>query len=114
MSRKGSETWGTHSFEKGKKNAESLGHPSTLHSSGESTNFRHQDIGVVDFDRADLSAEIPAEAAPFPFLRRIDQPARDRIAMNVSQLLDSLLLGPDVEVVKSRLPKMTGSRCRIP
>jgi hypothetical protein len=43
--------------------------------------------------------------APTPFLRRIHQAPLYWIAMHIPQLLHALLAGPNVEVVKARLPE---------
>jgi len=39
------------------------------------------------------------EAGPFPILRPFHQSARDRIAVHGAQLLDSLAIGENIEVV---------------
>lgn len=46
------------------------------------------------------------ETAPRPILGLFHQPTLDRIAMNVSQLLDPLLVGEHVEVVVAHLPEL--------
>jgi hypothetical protein len=45
-----------------------------------------------------------------PLLRPLDQPSRDRIAMHILQLLHTLVMGEDVEVVVTPLPEGSGSK----
>ncbi len=47
---------------------------------------------------------ITSVAAPAPLFRRLHQSALYRIAMDVSQLFDSLVLRPNVEIIEARLP----------
>src|ERR1039457_5191452 len=53
------------------------------------------------------SRNVVTKAAPCPLLRTRHKSPPHRIAMNVSQLLDALSLGPDVEVIVSGLPERT-------
>lgn len=46
-----------------------------------------------------------AEAAPPPIFWAFDQTALHGIAVDVAQFLDSFIVGPDVEVVVTRLPE---------
>jgi len=64
--------------------------------------------GPVGFDLNDtrLTRQIMSKAAPGPILRALDQAASDRIAVDVAQLLDTLLLGPDIEIVVALLPEV--------
>lgn len=45
------------------------------------------------------------EARPRPVLRSLDKAADDRVAMHITQLLDVLVFGEDVEVVVTGLPE---------
>jgi hypothetical protein len=45
------------------------------------------------------------EAAPQPILGTFDQPAMNRVAVDVAEFLDSLRLTPDVEIIVTRLPE---------
>src|SRR5579872_1334078 len=47
-----------------------------------------------------------AKAAPGPILRALDQTASNRIAVDISQFFDALLLAPDIEIVIALLPEM--------
>ena len=46
------------------------------------------------------------ETAPFPVLRKLAQPALDRIAVNIAQLLNKLRIIANVEIVVPLLPEM--------
>ena len=63
-----------------------------------------------DFDDSNLSGCIVPEAGPQPFFRLINEAAIDRIAVNVSQLLNALFCRVHVEIVVTRLPE--GPLCR--
>ena len=60
--------------------------------------------------RFDLNSSIAADgplakAAPFPIIRPNSEPALHRIAMKISQLLNSLLFTPHRKIVVANLPK---------
>jgi hypothetical protein len=48
------------------------------------------------------------KAGPRPIFRFRDQPPRHWVAMHIPQLLNALLLGPDVEIIVPRLPEGLG------
>jgi hypothetical protein len=73
--------------------------------------FHYQNVGVANLHRAHFSEHIEAEAAPFPFFGRVDKSASDRVPMNVAQLLDSLLLSPDIEIIEASLPEVPRRNC---
>ena len=51
-----------------------------------------------------------AEAAPRPILGALDQGSFHGIAVDVAQLLDSLVVGPHVEIVVAGLPERAAFR----
>ena len=88
-----------------------MGHPTPVQprshhpSRRPGTDRHHQNFRVVDPHRACLSTPVPAKAAPAPLFRCGYQSTRDRIAMDIAQLLNSLSFRPHVEVVVPRLPE---------
>src|SRR5208282_1174689 len=50
--------------------------------------------------------QVVTETAPGPVLRSFDQTAHYRVAVYIPQLLDTLALAPDIEVVIAALPEM--------
>jgi hypothetical protein len=70
------------------------------------TNLRFQHGPVVDPNRPALPISVIAEAAPAPLLGLFHQPAFYRVAMNVAQLLNALVLAPDIVVVKPAQPNV--------
>src|SRR5579864_5021192 len=68
-------------------------------------NRHYQNVGIVDPDWTRLSEKIITKTAPGPLLGRSHQAPRHGIPVDVSQLLDSLRVGPNVEIVKARLPE---------
>jgi len=58
----------------------------------------------IDFDQSLLAVEVSSETAPLPFFRARNQASLHRIPMHVAKLLDSLLFGAHIEVVKPLLP----------
>src|SRR5260370_757992 len=105
MSRKTSETLRLPS-------RQAMGHPifiSVLNKTFRScrwwANCHHQNVRVINLHRPHFSRGVPAKTAPLPLFRRSHQSPRHGIAMNVAQLFDSLLLGPDIEVIKACLPE---------
>jgi hypothetical protein len=65
-------------------------------------------VGPVgfDFDLFCFACEPVAVAAPWPVFGIVDEAARYWIAVDVTELLDELGLGEDVEVVVARLPEL--------
>jgi hypothetical protein len=59
-------------------------------------------------DRAGFVQKIVTAARPGPVLGSFDKPSRDRVAVHVLQLFDTLVAGEDIEVVVADLPE--GSR----
>src|SRR5437016_12115389 len=62
---------------------------------------------VVDPDWSGLSLSIPV-ATPLPILGTCHQPAHNRIAMHVLELLNLFLLAPQLEIVETALPELAG------
>jgi hypothetical protein len=58
-----------------------------------------------DFDCAFEAGCIVAETGPWPVLRFLDKAANDRVAVHVAELLNTLLLRPHVEVIRTRPPE---------
>jgi hypothetical protein len=50
------------------------------------------------------------KTAPQPILRSLDEPALDRIAMDVAEFLDALGFAPDVEIIVAPLPERRAFR----
>jgi hypothetical protein len=65
---------------------------------------------VIDLDEGRSSSGIRGIAAPEPIPRVGHQLSRDRVAMHVFELLSPLRGTPDVEIVKTPLPKLR--QCR--
>jgi len=59
----------------------------------------------LDFYSTDLTISIMTEAAPDPIFGTRDQPAHYRIAVNITELLNKLMLAPYVEIMVSSLPE---------
>ena len=59
-----------------------------------------------DFYSAGFAGEVVAVAAPGPVFRGFYEAAVYRVAVDVLQLLDVLLMGEDVEVVVTILPEL--------
>src|ERR1700745_1744720 len=72
----------------------------------------YQNVCVIDLDGTYLSGQIPTKAAPWPLLRRCDEATRDRIPMNVAQLIDAVLLRQHIKVIKLNLPEGTRNGAR--
>jgi len=73
-------------------------------------NLHLQHGPVVHPDGSGLIVSIVTKAAPSPVFGLLHQPAPDRIPMNVPQLLNPLMLAPNVVVIESALPNMRGRR----
>src|SRR5208282_26797 len=58
-----------------------------------------------DLDHSLFASQIVMEAAPYPILRTLRQSTLYWITVNITQLLDALLLAPDVEIVIACLPE---------
>ncbi len=82
----------------------------TFRSRSRWSDFHYHDIRIIDPHRTYLSAQVPSKTAPAPLLRRGYQSACYRIAMDVAQLFNSLLLGPNIKVIKPRLPESVRTR----
>jgi hypothetical protein len=96
MSRKIGETWGTPLLEK----------PSSfIRSKSRRSNRHDQNVRVIDLHWTFLTIQVIPKAAPRPQLWRGNESALHRIAVNIPQLLDPLLLRPNVEIVKPCLPE---------
>jgi len=104
MSRKSGETWGTPIRPGDIYSNTNLG-IEKLRSHRTWAHRHHQNVRIVDPHRPRFSTQVPAKAAPSPLLRRLHQPPLHWISVDVPQLLDPLLLRPNVEVIKPRLPK---------
>ena len=59
----------------------------------------------LDLHGTEFSFGPVAETGPCPLVRLGDEPARDRVAMHVPELLDAFGFGVDVEVVVAVLPE---------
>jgi hypothetical protein len=66
--------------------------------------------GRLDFDGLDFSGRVVTVAAPQPVLGVGRQSTDDRIAVDVLEFFDALLLGANVEIVIASLPELPGSR----
>jgi hypothetical protein len=61
---------------------------------------------LIDSHSSFLAESVAAEAAPSPLLGFTHEPALHRIVVHVAQLLNPLVLAPDIEIVEARLPEM--------
>lgn len=59
-----------------------------------------------DFDGAGIAGGVVIEAAPAVIFRICDEAAFDRVAVDVLELFDVLLVAGDVEVVVAALPEL--------
>ena len=76
------------------------------------SDFHYHDIRIIDPHRTYLSAQIPSKTTPAPLLRRRNQPALDRVAMDIAKLLDPLALRKNIEIIKPRQPEsLRMNRC---
>jgi hypothetical protein len=63
-----------------------------------------QNIGTIDSHQTDLTGGMAWIGAPVPLLGFLDQSPLRRIAVQVAQFSDPLVLRPNIETVKAWLP----------
>lgn len=85
-------------------------HPVDARRDGESNHFAsHWQELAVDGERALAEAGVVAVAGPGPIFRSCDQPALDRVGVDVVDLFPDLVFGPEVVVVAAAaLPEAQG------
>src|ERR1700734_3091185 len=55
--------------------------------------------------RARHAGDVVGEAAPLPLFRSLHQSSTNRVAMNITQLLDPLILAPHRKTIVADLPQ---------
>jgi hypothetical protein len=70
------------------------------------TNRHYENVGVLDLNQTFFAIQIPTKAAPQPLFGCGDQSAGHGVSVDIPQLLDPFLFGPNIKIVKPRLPEV--------